>query len=351
MAAESLKKSFKPAINFFELEYFLEGKDVNIHSNSLFKLANKLTNSAYPSHKDKFEKRWEYFYLPSKRSGKTISIPFGILRYGGKFYLYFGRLGQLSIGMGKERTENIYKKILNESIKFSKVIKKTKSKIVEITVPYDLRTGKIKGKYIMKKPLLKKEKEQLYTNYKKHLKKGLKVSTISLHEYLAIAGVCYRTAFESKTNGMSCKEMYRKWADGRDGGMLSIQNKNSKKEFMEWLKSGKHIGAHPFEIVFSWLEHGIHLYPPDKNRPYFSLSVTNYGYAWSFIKMVNALIKKKVPFQAIDIENVLEYLSGETYFTVNDYDKHFFFYAPSKKEHDLYFHHINWDKLKIARFK
>ncbi len=351
MAADNLRKLFKPKIHFFELEYSLEGEERNVHNDSIYKLTKKLTNMAYPSYIDKFEKRWECFYLPSKRRGKTIAIPFGIMKYGGQFYLYFHRLSSLRIGRGKEKPESIYRKVLNESIKFARVVKKTKGEIVKRTVPFDLRTGKIKGKYVMEKLLPKKEKAQLLADYNKYLKKGLTVSDISLNKYLGIASICYKAAYKKKAKGMTPKEMYRKWADGRDGGMLSIKRKNRKKEFMQWLESGARIGAHPFEIVFSWLGHGIHLYPPDKERPYFSISVTNYGYAWSFIKMVKALIKKNIPFRATDIENVLEYLAGETYFTVNDYDERFFLYVPSKEHKKLYFKHTEWDALKTVRFK
>ncbi len=91
--------------------------------------------------------------------------------------------------------------------------------------------------------------------------------------------------------------MYKKWADERDCGMLKIKNQNSKKSYECWLKHESHCGGHPFEIVFSWVQHGIHLYPPSDSSQY-SLDVTNYGYAKDFIKMVLALIKEKVPFRA-----------------------------------------------------
>ncbi len=145
--------------------------------------------------------------------------------------------------------------------------------------------------------------------------------------------------------------MYKKWADGRDGGMLSIKDRDNKKEFMDWMGSGKDAGAHPFEIVFSWHRHGIHLYPPSSHEPYYHLRVTNYAYATEFVKMAKALIKENVPFRAHEFKNVLDYLAGETYFTVNGHEELNFRYIPSREYKRKFFRHIEWDKIKIPEWK
>jgi len=58
---------------------------------------------------------------------------------------------------------------------------------------------------------------------------------------------------------MAPLEMYKKFADGRDGGMFGIKNWESKREFLSWYKSDRGFGSYPFEIIFSWHRHGIHL--------------------------------------------------------------------------------------------
>jgi len=141
--------------------------------------------------------------------------------------------------------------------------------------------------------------------------------------------------------------MYKKWADGRDCGMLEIKNKKSKKAFSHWLDNKSRCGGHPFEIVFSWIEHGIHLYPPYTERPSFSLRVTNYMYAIPFLEMVRALIQEKIAFEANEIEDVLNYLSGESYFTVNDYDKHYIYYYGDRK----LLRHIEWDEPRMVKWR
>jgi len=346
------KIKFETKLKYYEIEYLVEHttfKEKEIKNTQVHNLVKKLTSKASPTYKDKFNKKWSYFYLPLKRSGYLITIPLTIIEYKKEFFVGLHHLGNLHIKKGKEKIEKEYKTIFKETLRFISLIKKTKNEILKKTIPYDLRTGKIKGKYIMEKLMSKKEKILLC--YERHLKKQLRISQISLNEYLEVAALCYQAAYGKKTKNLSPFKMYKKWADGRDGEMLSIKNWNSKEEFMNWQKSSGWGGAHPFEIVFSWHSHGIHLYPPYEENPYYSLWVTNYTYARDFIKMVKALIKKKISFHAIGLKEVVDYLSGETYFTVNDYNNHVFHYIPSKEYKDLYFCYIEWDKIEIPKWK
>ncbi len=178
----------------------------------------------------------------------------------------------------------------------------------------------------------------------------MEIKKISLNEYLNVAAICYKAAYQEKTENLSDLEMYKKWADGRDGRMLSIDDWNSKDSFEKWYHSGEHIGSHPFEIVFSWHKHGIHLYPPD-NSPCYKLRVTNFAYAWDFLKMIDALIEMHIPFETEKLDILLDFLAGDTYFTVNGRDEHDFIYRPSKRYKQKYFLHIEWDEIKVVKWK
>ncbi len=345
-----MRSKINPKINFYEIEYHLKNHSLNpylIENSKIYNLVKKLTDKVCFSSKDKYEKRWENFYLPLRRHGKIISIPFSIIKYNRDFFCYFFHLGSLHIKRRNETAEKIFKMIFQETIKFLRIIKKTNGDVVKRTVPFDFRTGKIKGKYILRELISKREKEKILQDYKQHLEKDLKIPKISLNDYLTVAGLCYKAAYKKKAESLSPLQMYKIWADGRDGGMLSIKNWNSKREFMSWCKNGKWAGSHPFEIVFSWHRHGIHLYPPPYNSWRYSLRVTNYAYAENFIRMVEALIKNKIPFIAQNLEEVLDYLAGETYFTVNDYSDNSFFYIPSQEYKRNYFKYIEWDELRI----
>lgn len=343
-----------PKINFYEVEYYLEDS-LNPHlikNTEIYNLVKELTDKFYPSYKDRYEKRWEDFYLPLKRRGRKISLPFKIIKYKRDYFCYFFNLGSLRISRGSKRIEKIYKKVFREALRFAQLIKKTSGEIVKKTVPYDLRTGRIKGRYIFNKILPLEEKEKIKRDYNNFLKKDIKLKGCSLNEYLKVASICYKAAYAKKVVDLSPLQMYKKFADGRDGGMISIKNWASKKKFLEWYKSSKWAGSHPFEIVFSWHRHGIYLYPPHfYNNWRFGLRVINYTYAEDFIKMVKALIKRRIPFIAYDLEKVLDYLTGETYFTVNTHSDNFFFYIPSAEHKKRYFKYIEWDKPKILKWE
>ena len=181
----------------------------------------------------------------------------------------------------------------------------------------------------------------------------MKISQISLVDYLKVCAICYRAAYGKKTKNLSPAEMYKKWADGRDCGMLDIKDKNSEGAFMDWLRNKSHCGGHPFEIIFSSFGHGIHLYPPDSYSPHYFLGVTNYSYAEAFIHMAKSLIKERVPFNAKDLEEVLNYLAGEIYFSVNSSGNifHTFYYEPSKEHKEKYFRHVQWDKIEAPKWR
>lgn len=354
MSEKINKTKFEPKLKDYEIEYLVGHtifREKEIKNTQVYNLVKKLISKSFPTYEDKFDKRWSYFYLPLKRSGYLITIPFTITEYKKEFFVGFHHLGNLNIKKGKKKIEQEYKTIFKETLRFIPLIKKTRDEILKKTTPYDIRTGKIKGKYIMEKLMSEREKGKIFLSYKRYLKKQLKIFQISLNEYFKVAAFCYQAAYGKKTKNLSPFKMYKRWADGRDGGMLSIKNQDSKKEFMNWQKTGRHLGSHPFEIVFSWHNHGIHLYPPYEGNPYYSLQVTNYAYARDFIKMVKDLIKKKIPFQAIKLNEVVNYLSGETYFIVNDYSEHVFYYIPSKKYKDLYFRYIEWDKIETPKWK
>lgn len=341
-----ISTKFVPEFNFYGLEYLVRNKrEKELKNREVYTLVQKLTEKIEPSLKTEYEKRWEYFFLPVKRSGRLISIPFGIIKYERAFYAYFHFLGSLKISKGKEKIEKDYKDLFKEALRFIPLIKSSRGEVVEKTFPYDLRVGKIKGRYVLEKVMPKEEKQKLAELYDKHLAQNLEVNGTSLNEYLNTAAICYRAAYKEKTKDRTPLQMYKKWADGRDAGMLQIKNADSKLAFAKWRKRGTGLG-HPFEIVFSWHDHGIHLYPPTYCTHY-SVHVTNYAYAYVFVEMAKALIKNTVPFRADNFEDVLEFLAGETYFTVNDYDRLPFFYTNSKEDKRRYFKHIEWEKPKI----
>jgi hypothetical protein len=69
-------------------------------------------------------------------------------------------------------------------------------------------------------------------------------------EYCRIAYISAQRKDDLLDDSLSGREMYKRYADGRDEGLLEI-DENSPQEFADWL-DGKHpaksIGGHPWEI-------------------------------------------------------------------------------------------------------
>ncbi len=347
----NLSTRFKPRLNYDDIESYLHTfEERQVENDKVYALTAELTNLAYPTYEDHVDKRWEYFYVPVMRNSKTIAIPIWIMEYNKEFFIIVQSFGSMRIKKGDTDTEKFYHKIISETVRFVPILKKDET-ILKKIIPYDIRTGKIKGRYILENLLPKEKKEIILKDYEKHVEKHLQVTDISLNEYLNIAAICYKAAYKKDTENLSDLEMYKKWADGRDGGMLSIKDWSNRKEFLEWYNSGEYAGSHPFEIVFSWHQHGIHLYPPNEQSPYYNLRVTNYNYAWYFLEMVNILIEKEIPFNAGELDDVLNFLVGDTYFTVNRMEEHHFQYIYSREYKKKYFPHIEWDEIKVVKWK
>jgi hypothetical protein len=344
------------------VEYHLHGHDnICIEDDNVHALIEKLVNIACPTYEDKYDKRWECFYVPIKRCRKIIAVPMWIMKYNDEFFTIVQSFGGFSVKKGNGYTEKFYGSIMSETLKFSDIIKKDES-VLQKLVPYDIRTGKIKGCHILEELLSQQEKRDIYgkyEKYRKHIENDIGIAEIevetevetSLNDYLNVAGICYKAAYPEKTENLSNIDMYKKFADGRHGEMLSMKDWNDKKEFSEWYHSGRHVGSHPFEIVFSWHRHGIHLYPPNDSKRGYALRVTNYVYAWDFIEMVDKLIEMQIPFDAGELKTVLDYLAGDTYFTVNNSGEYNFVYTPSREYKRKYFYDIEWDSIKIVKFR
>ena len=348
---EEIKKlyNFEPEHSFSQLQQNVPqrvGSQIRMQDSKLYKVVEQLTEKACPTEESAYEKRWNDFYLPFKRKGYFILIPFTVILYEKNFFLCILH-STIEVCKGKEKYDDkFYLGLIKQTLKFCQILRKDPG-IVLKAIPYDIRTGRVRGKYVLEDLFPCAKKEEILALYRDYIEKEKKSYGVSLNGYLDTTAICYRTAFGSKTDGLSPEQMYRKWADGRDCNMLDIKNKKSKKVFNYWLDNKSRCGGHPFEIVYSWIEHGIHLYPPYPDRPYFSLRVTNYMYAIPFLEMVKALIQNEIPFEANEIEDVLNYLSGENYFTVNDYDKHYIFYSGDRK----LLRHIEWDEPRMVKWR
>jgi hypothetical protein len=320
------------------------------HNDGLYTLAKRLTKMANPSDQNEYDKRWFSFHVPLRRDGRVIAVPMWAVEYRDGISLGIPRSGAMVIHRGNEALDYPERStIIRDAEKLARVLKKGGLPLLKHLVPYDYRTGRILGRHLLEKIMGEGQRKRHLEEYRIHEKKNLSEKRVSLNGYLETAAVCYKAAFGNKTAKMTPLEMYERWADGRHDGMLGISEPASPEAFGLWANNTLKIG-HPYEIVFSWHEHGIHLYPPSEDAPRYRLFVTNYAYVEAFVRMASALAHAGIAFEAHDHREVIDYLSGRTYFRVNEYAKHHFLYIPGVEEKKRYFRHIEWDEPELLEF-
>lgn len=348
-----------PKLSYYALDSRLpyRAQEVQLRNTELHLLVKKLVAPLEPSMKGECDTRWFAIYLPLKRGGREIAVPMSVVLYKGKYFVAISKAGHFRVGRGGQEIDPFYRAVITEATRLLSIVKKEGVGVVSKLVPYDYRKGRVKGKYIVgegaPKTMLRGKREEILKQYQEHSAKNLKAAGgCSLNEYLNTAAVCYAAAYGRSTEGMEPQDAYWAWADKRHGGMLDIKNRDSRRAFSRWYHSGQSAGSHPFEIVFSWRDHGIHMYPPTKHNEWrYGLRVTNLAYAEDFIKMLRGLVEKGVPFQAYDLRDVLDYLTGEAYFTVNEYSDLSFDYIPGREYRKKYFKKITWEPLELPKWR
>ena len=150
------KYGFEPKFSFAHADYVLSiTSNKNLENSKLHALFRKLIKTAQPSYEDEFDSYWDYFYLPLRRSGKLITVPFRISMYQSNFFMYFHHFNGFEVHKGSNYVDDFLFEMFDDVLKFIPLFKKHGRPFIEKTVPYDIRVGKIKGKYIMDKVMTK----------------------------------------------------------------------------------------------------------------------------------------------------------------------------------------------------
>jgi len=227
----------------------------------------------------------------------------------------------LRVTKGNSKYRSVYDKVISSAAEFLPSLVDIKS--LEEMVPYEFRTGKIKGKYIFgKERLIKEEAEKILNEYEDHIRDIDKLpmagASISLNDYLRVVHIAYMAVFRESKRNVTIKA-YEYLADFRHGGMLDIKDPNSAEQFNEWL-SNNPLGSHPFEIVAGFRLSGISLVPPipesehSSGEKYFVISVGGSAYYEIYLAMLKALMHEKVPVIAPQLKEVLVILQEKVTF-------------------------------------
>jgi len=352
------------------VEKTFEKERIEINSSQLFESTKRLSEMVYPSVTyGNNDIRWLNLYLPvipdmPLEPAKDVAlIPFSLVfqkLIGGKRYIislplvlisqnsidknkhYILRKNvTITLRKGEERADEIYKLMLEEAANLLNRMKNSDIKL-ENYVPYLFRKGKVKSKYVVQPQISEDEARRILELYEKR-NKG-EIYPISLEDYLKVARICLRAMFPEDAH-LSDKEIYRKHADFRHGGMLEIDPKD-KKAFEEWYESREWEGSHPFEIVAGYSTFGISLYPPTEENKRFIISVGSVAYYLLYLKAVRALIEENIPFDAPQLEEVVNHLAGEVYIPVNEEGG-----INCCVGNEKFLKYVEWKELKLPKIK
>ncbi len=363
--------ALEPGFSIEELEKIAR-KEETIKSKKFYALLHNCMAKYEPVFHDKYESKWMVF-VPAKKDGDIISILITIyLNYEKEYHITVTDLKSSfshAIFITNEEENPVpdeLKKLVDEISNFMDTIKKYGEDLIIQTFPYKWRSGQIQRKYIAadKKLISPEEGEKIVDAYNKHEKEMGELKEISVNDYLNTAFICYtkgfgdeikeRLSYFNRTEDEITPELlHQVWADNRHGGMLFIKDHNSKEAFMEWLRSRKWEGAHPFEIVYSASIHGITLYPPNDKESFYRLGITDMYYNNVYLNMIMGLIENKIPFKAYGVEKNVKYATGEAYVQVNysSMREETLQYNDTEEEREKYFQHIEWDALPISKPK
>lgn len=127
------------------------------------------------------------------------------------------------------------------------------------------------------------------------------------YEYCAIG---YQANQYKNRNGLTAKEQYYKYADGRDEGLSEI-DADSFEEFEDWYNNRKRVGGHPWEVCRGGNSTHIDLYVGHNEYGYY-LSLA--GSAWTrsieVIKFYNALRQEGIAVYLHDSKGITDRLLG-----------------------------------------
>lgn len=159
---------------------------------------------------------------------------------------------------------------------------------------------------------------------------------------------CVRLAYENNNyeiDNLSDKELYLKYADGRDEGLSKI-NENSFEEFDDWYKNRYHFTGHPWEIMRGHSFARVNLQVlSDNNGYYLSLDGGQILRMIEIVKIFNILYKNNIPIQIYNVDIIKDALSAKDYIGIvpkeimpircesyfNDYKPHEFIHIEDDK--------------------
>lgn len=175
---------------------------------------------------------------------------------------------------------------------------------------------------------------------------------------------CVRLAYISnnyEVKGLSDKELYLKYADGRDEGLSQI-NLDSSEEFDEWYNHRDGFGGHPWEIMRGHSYYRVNLYISYDDKGYFLvLDGSRILRKKEIVKIYLVLKQNNIPIEIHNVELIKQALTGNDYIGIVPHSiipiscsGHFNKFKPVEFINNIdekMFEYILWEEIEKAYLK
>ncbi|MBQ8892122.1 MAG: hypothetical protein IJ068_04640 [Bacilli bacterium] len=187
-----------------------------------------------------------------------------------------------------------------------------------------------------------------------------RIKNMTSRKYFECVGLVYENIGYEISN-LTDKELYLKYADGRDEGLSKI-DENSSQEFDKWYNDYSKFGGHPWEIIrghsFTRVNLQVH---NDDNGYYLSLDGNIILRKIEIAKIFIALNKNNIPVQIYNVNIIKNAFKGIDYIGIVPNDimpiecgGYFKKYKPTEfihMEDNKIFKYIEWELLENIELK
>ena len=142
-----------------------------------------------------------------------------------------------------------------------------------------------------------------------------RINNMTSGKYFECVGLAYKK-LKYEIGNLTDKELYLKYADGRDEGLTEI-NDNDFLTFDNWYNGGKNMGGHPFEIIVGHTFSRVNLYIDcDEKGYYLSLDGAKVLRKEEIAKIFNVLNKNEIPVKVYSVDVIKNAFIGNDYLGV-----------------------------------
>lgn len=187
---------------------------------------------------------------------------------------------------------------------------------------------------------------------------GNRIGSMTSGKYFEYVGLIYKSIGYDIDN-MPNKELYLKYADGRDEGLSQI-DENSNIEFDKWYNDDAKYGGHPWEIIRGHSFSRVNLQVRKDGKGYYLLLDGKILRKIEIIKIFNVLNKNNIPVKIYNADIIKDALRGNDYIGIvpdeiipiecSEYFKKYrpteFIHIKNKAKENKIFKYIKWEPLE-----